>query len=150
MQKGLQPLSNGTCLADWMALITLSAMANALSVTCAISWHIYIERPETNYQLWLPDKAPIPTYFPCQTERGGGCSSLSNSERTLHKSASPFNSNCPAHCCLLMWEKCTAAQRSWGKLNLKRREPYGWGWFIYKLADEGHRGPTLGFRGNGL
>lgn len=115
-----------------MALITLSVMANALSVTCAVSWHISIERPETNYQVWLPDKAPIPTHFPRQTESGGGCWNLSNSRLTMHEPASPthppslsLNSNCPACSCLLMWEKRTAVQWSWGKLNLKRREPYG-------------------------
>lgn len=62
---------NGPCLANIMALITLSMTANALSVTSAISWHIQTERPETNYELRLPDKAPIPTHFTCQTERQG-------------------------------------------------------------------------------
>lgn len=35
MRKGLQPLRSGTCLVHWMALITLSVLANALSATCA-------------------------------------------------------------------------------------------------------------------
>lgn len=153
MRKGLKPLWNGTRLADWTALITHSAMANALSDTCAVSWHIQIERPETNYQLWLPDKAPFPTHFLCQTEREGMDAGTCQTQDSLCINVPPapsLDSNCPPCRCLPMWESRTVAPWSWGKLNLRRREPCGCGWFIYKLADRSHRGPTVGFRGNGL
>lgn len=146
MWKGLQLLRNGMCLVVWMALITLSAVANDLSGTCAISWHIQIERPETNYRLWLPDKAPIPTHFPCQTERGVRMLELVKL-KTYSPPLPPLNSNCLANCFLPMWERHTEAQHAWGRLKLKRQEPYGWGCFIYKLVDGGHGGSTVG---NGL
>lgn len=52
---------------DETPLIALSA--DAFSGTCAASRHSRSERPDTNYQPRLPDKAPIPAHFPCQTER---------------------------------------------------------------------------------
>lgn len=49
---------------DGTPLIALSA--DTFGGTCR---HSRSERPDTNYQLRPPDKAPIPAHFPCQTER---------------------------------------------------------------------------------